>query len=63
MKEHQYLHFVLPAHCLAPPLQVLSLAIFQLYDTVFFFFICFHSIHQCASKKSLVCVDETLYLA
>ena len=63
MKEHQYFYFVLQqAHGLARSLQISSLVTFQLYETKFLLLF-LHSFHQCASKKSLVYIDGTLYLA
>ena len=63
MKEHQYLHFVLPAHCLAPQLQVLSLAIFQLYDTVFFFsFVFIQSINAPLKRVWFVLMKHCILL-
>ena len=35
MIEHQYLYFILQAHCLGRSLQISSLAAFELFETKF----------------------------
>ena len=62
MKEHQYLHFVLQAHCLAPPLQVLRLATFQLYDTIFFYFVFIQSINASLKRVWFVLMKHCVLL-